>query len=191
MDELEYTIENERSLHSKDKKGYDNFYSGIKKVFDIVLNDVKNTFLNFFPFFADKTALYKMNKMWNFLFLNENEDDIRKVLVNAYENAQHTGEMNLLIKYLEYFFSGRFEYKDLSLKSWRIGYNKIGNIRIGKERSCVIKIKNLTSSERQQIKIFLDEFLDPDVYYDVVEYFNKYKSKIGYFKIGYIKIGRV
>lgn len=148
------------------------------KIFNIVMEDVKLTINNFFPFLADSEYLEKHRLSFQIYKLkNFTENDIRNKCTFAYETNFHVGERKSLFEFLELYFYHRYY---------------INEAPTNVERGFVLYIKDLTIDEKDLCEDLLTFWLDPDCLFWVNNYvFLPETAKVGYFKISYGKIGKV
>lgn len=158
------------------KENFSKIFVAIAGVFNIVLNDVKLTINNFFPFLSDSEYLEKHRISYSILkFINYTEEDIRNKTTNAYETNYNWGKRKILFEYLNIYFPKRFY---------------INESPTGIERGFILYIQDITDEEFELLTEFLEKFIDPDCFYIINNFtFFPDTSKIGYFKIGYAKIG--
>ena len=164
-------IENAIKPEGFSKPNYNKLYKAIAKVYDNILDDVKNTIYNFFPLLSDEETLEKHRIAFNIpKYLNEEENETRERIANAFNYLEKLAFKSLLNEYLDAYFENRYTYKETKTTSWRLNLHNLGvDTYLFSIAGFRIYIDNITSSKKAMLSNFLDMFLEADVEYKIFD----------------------
>lgn len=166
---LDYVKNNVKEKDLK-KKNHLKIFNIFSDTFTIVKNDIIRVFHNFFPFLSDYEIL---KKHCNALFVPEYSIDTHESLRHrcalAIDYLSLLGTRGLLIEYLDIFFHDRYSILETPRMGWQLGFRTLGiDTFLWGNRGFRIYITNLTASEKKKTEEFLDNFLEADIEFYVL-----------------------
>ena len=153
------------------KKNRGAIYRTIGRIGQQVADDAVHVLHNFFPFLADDTVLEKHARAFSIpRFPFDTQDDFRKRVATAGKYLERQGERALVREFLEQLVPERYKLLEYPQMGFQIGVSKLGYSPLGGGCMLFVKVTNLTARECENIYVFLDNILDPDITIDVIEW---------------------
>lgn len=154
-----------------EKKNRGAIFRTIGRIGQQTADDAVRVLHNFFPFLADEQTLKKHAKALSIpRFPFDTPDDFRQRVATAGKYLDRQGERALVLEYLNQLVPERYKLIEYPQMGFQIGYSQLGNSPLGGGCMLFIKVTNLTTQESENIYVFLDNILDPDITIDVIEW---------------------
>jgi hypothetical protein len=140
------------------------WYRAIGKVMQQALDDATWVFHAFFPATSDAAMVKRHAQAIGIpRFGFDTDAAYQGRVAGAGYWLDRQGERGLIYEVLESAFPGRYQVLEYPRISFRLGYSKLGQTRIGGGSRIIVMLRDMLAAEQASLYAFLDSVLDPDI----------------------------